>query len=644
MADPLHFIVGTAGHIDHGKSTLIEALSGTDPDRLPEEKARGITIDLGFAHLPLPGEDGEPGFDLGLIDVPGHADFVKNMVAGVGSVDVALFVVAADDGWMPQSEEHLQILSYLGVRHAVVALTKADTVDDVEFSAATVAEELEGSVFEGAPIVPVCALIGDGIDALKGELSRLLRSLPPPADIGKPRLSVDRVFSPQGVGTVVTGTMTGGRFTKGAEVVVQPHGSKANLRGIQSHRSRVDTAVPGTRTALNLPDIGIRKGRQREGIGRGDVVTVAGLGTGSRRVHVRLSRDTRGATPGRDLEHALRVRFHHGAANVAARVLFFENRDLAAGEQAIAEIRLDRPVFTFAGDRFVLRDWSKRFTLAGGTVLDPAPRQRSYREPSQFGFLRAASGDGEVTAGALLAATLERDRAVAPAGLLAQSRFSAQEITRAVEGATGAGRAVLAGGWLIDGPWWEEIAGAAAGRVETIHEKHPELPGLDLSDLRTFMKKRLPEPKLFDAVVEGLCAHRGFVRAGTMLRSGDHAPKLPPALQAAGDTIRAALDATPLEPPNPKELAKTDADAKALKFLLETGEAVQLDEKAVLLAKHFRVAIDSVRAHIRQHGPSTAAALRETLGTTRRILIPLLERLDRDGVTLRQGDLRSLKG
>ncbi|MFT5106303.1 MAG: selenocysteine-specific elongation factor, partial [Pseudoalteromonas tetraodonis] len=316
-----NYIVGTAGHIDHGKSTLIEALTGVDPDRLPEEKARGMTIDLGFAHLELedPTGSGAP-YQLGLIDVPGHADFVKNMVAGVGSVDVALFVVAADDGWMPQSEEHLEILSYLGVARAVVALTKVDTVDDPAERVAEISLQLEGTAFEGATVVPVCALIGDGIEDLKEALATALAETPAPRDIGKPRLSVDRVFSPQGIGTVVTGTLNGGRFKKGATAMVQPYAQKASLRNVQSHSENRDEVVPGTRTALNLPELAIRKGRSREGVRRGDVVTIGGLGEAAQILHVSVEKSQRGAgnkgsSAHRPVKHAQRVRLHHGSAS-----------------------------------------------------------------------------------------------------------------------------------------------------------------------------------------------------------------------------------------------------------------------------------------------------------------------------------------
>ena len=254
--DHRHFIVATAGHVDHGKSALVRALTGTDPDRLPEEKARGITIDLGFAHFSLP-DPGRAGgmFQLGVVDVPGHEDFVKNMVAGVGSVDVALFVVAADDGWMPQTEEHLQILTYLGVTRAVVALTKIDLADDEAAVLQRVREPLRGTAFADAPAVPVSVRSGRGLEALREALAGVLAAAPPPRDAGKPRLPVDRVFSLRGIGTVVTGTLTGGTLRPDQPVVLQPSGRTAHVRTVQSHGRGVEAAVPGTRAALNLPDL-----------------------------------------------------------------------------------------------------------------------------------------------------------------------------------------------------------------------------------------------------------------------------------------------------------------------------------------------------------------------------------------------------
>ena len=632
-----NFILATAGHIDHGKSTLIEALSGINPDRLPEEQKRGMTIDLGFAHLNIKDtENQDEIFSLGLIDVPGHADFVKNMVAGAGSVDLAMFVVAADDGWMPQSEEHLQILSYLNVKRAVVALTKSDTVDDIDFSIEVIRDSLKGSAFENSPVVPVCALIGEGIDEIKKVIINELKELPPPADISKPRLCVDRVFSPKGVGTVITGTTHGGGFSKGQKVMIQPQGTETTIRSIQNHNSQLDNCKSGMRTALNIPDIEILKGKSKEGIRRGDTITIADLGTPSRRVHVEVHVSER-ATKIQTIKHAQRVRFHHFSTTISGKILFFENTNLEKGNKQIAEIRLDRPVFTFAGDRFVLRDWSKQFTIGGGIILDSTPPKRSYRTEKQRNFLvMRASNPNEFTTH--LNSLLTRDHFIKSDTPLSQSSFSKSVIEHAIEN----NDAVVSGNFIIDKKWWSEINEIAGNRIKTIHEKHPELPGIDISQLRTFMKKRVFDSKLFEFLIDQLCKS-GFTRKDTILSIDSHKASLPNHLTSSGKNIISLLDANPLEPPNPKEIINSENDEAALKFLLQTNEAIQLDEKVILLSKNYNKAVDKIRSYITQNGPATAADLRKALSSTRRVIIPLLEHLDKEGITFRSGDTRVLK-
>src|ERR1700731_4579508 len=296
MAELQHFIVATAGHVDHGKSALVKALTGIDPDRLPEEKARGITIDLGFAHLEMPASaPGASSFQLGIVDVPGHEDFVKNMVAGVGSIDLALFVVAADDGWMPQTEEHLQILAYLGINRAVIALTKIDLIRDEHRVIAAIHDKLRDTPFTDAPIVPTSVVTERGLDHLKAALAQVLACMPSPRDIGKPRLPVDRVFTLRGIGTVVTGTLTGGTLRRRQSVAIQPSGKVARIRNIQSHNHDVEFGVPGTRTALNLTDIAVS-----DDVRRGDVVTLAEFGGASDVFDIALEVSQRANRPLRD--------------------------------------------------------------------------------------------------------------------------------------------------------------------------------------------------------------------------------------------------------------------------------------------------------------------------------------------------------
>lgn len=641
-----HFIVGTAGHIDHGKSSLVKALTGTDPDRLPEEKARGMTIDLGFAHLRIADPD-DPGlvYDLGIVDVPGHADFVKNMVAGVGSIDLALFIVAADDGWMPQSEEHLQILSYLGVGHAIMAMTKADLAEDLEFTVEMVRDDISGSAFEGIEIIPTSATKGTGIEELKAAIARKLRQVPDPEDIGKPRLPVDRVFSPQGIGTVVTGTLIGGKFAKGDAAIVQPRGLDTHVRNIQSHSADQDSALPGMRTALNLADMPVATRERRDGIHRGNVVTRPGFGESCDTLDVLLEkggREVRGQPAAlQPIKNGQKVRWHHGGAHYGARVLLLGTRLLERGQVTLAELRFEEPVYAFAGDRFVLRDWGKQSTIAGGIVLDPDARRRIFRQVRQREFLdRRAAAPGDA---ATYAATLiERDKAVTRSGFLAKSRFSQAAIDASVQELADAGVVAIQGKLIVDQKWWNRMFERASSLIRDHHDAHPEHVGLLINNLRPRLESSLPDRKLFDPLLDALCQH-GFVRAGKSVRWGEHTPKLPAELAAAGDRIRSALKGNPLEPPNPKELAPTDTDAKALKFLIDTGEAVQLSDKAIILSEVFESARARIIDHLRAHGASTASDLRQAVDTTRRIMIPLLEKLDSEGTTRRDGELRVLR-
>ena len=636
-----NFIMATAGHVDHGKSALVKALTGIDPDRLPEEKARGITIDLGFAHLELSSitNDQPSAFHLGIIDVPGHEDFVKNMVAGVGSIDLALFVVAADDGWMPQTEEHLQILSYLGVTRAVVALTKIDLVESEEPITARLREKLADSPFAGAPIVPTSILNGRGLDELKAKLVRVLGGTPPQRDIGKPRLPVDRVFTLRGIGTVVTGTLTGGTLHRGQPVIIQPSGKTTRIRAVQNHNRDVDVSGPGTRTALNLPDL------DADAVQRGDAVTLAELGAASQTLDVLLEKSGRlaGTKVGaaRPLKDGALVRVHLGSSNVPARVHPLDRNPLQPGGRVLAQIRCETPLFAFAGDRFIVRDWPEQATLAGGLVLDPDGSHRRFRTAAARKCLeQRAQNPGEILA--LVQSQLARDGAARRATLLIQSRFSAAEISGALARLAAEQSAVVIGDLAVDPALWRIIRQRARDAIDAEHRAHPERPGLALSELRKALESQLPFTELFDALVADLCANE-FSQAGVAIRRATHRPALPPHLEGFGAKVRAALVAKPLEPPSRKELAPDALAQQALRFLLQTGEAIELSEDVVFSADGFARATEVVKKFLDDYGSATAGELRQALGTSRRIVIPLLERLDKEGVTRREGDKRSLR-
>jgi selenocysteine-specific elongation factor len=633
MAEPRHFIVATAGHVDHGKSALVKALTGTDPDRLPDEKARGITIDLGFAHLELPATVlGTPSFLLGIVDVPGHEDFVKNMVAGVGSIDLALLVVAADDGWMPQTEEHLQILTYLGVNRAVVALTKIDLTPNEQIATDAIRKNLVDTPFAGAPIIPTSVVSGRGPEDLKAAFAKVLAGTAPPADIGKPRLPVDRVFKLQGIGTVVTGTLTGGTMRRGQTVVIQPSGKKARIRTIQSHNRGVEVSGPGTRTALNLPDLNALGDVQR-----GDTVTLDAFGRPSMIVDVQLEISPRAARP---LKDGSRVRVHHGSCNVAARVAFYQNKDLAAGENALAQLQLEKPSLVFAGDRFIVRDWAEQNTLAGGVVLDPDASRQLFRNEAQLRLL-GERGKSPEDVLSFVASQVMRDGGARRSQLLLKSRFSAHAISEAVTRAASEGKIIVRGEYVFDSAKWQVWRGHAVDAIDSHHRAHPEQIGMSLTDLRRILKAKLPNEDLFDAFMADLYAS-DFVRVGAAIRRATHRPALPAQLQAAGAKLRSTLAAKPFDPPSRKELASDSISQQALRFLIATGEAVEINTEVLMTADSVRRATELICQYLREHGPSTVSELRQTLGSSRRVIVPLLERLDRDGVTVRRDDKRTL--
>jgi len=621
--DTQHYILATAGHIDHGKSALVRALSGSDPDRLPEEKKRGITIDLGFAHLDLNSPDGTSTYSVGIVDVPGHEDFVKNMVAGVGSVDCALLVVAADDGWMPQTEEHFQILNYLGVRHGVVALTKADLAEaDVELAIEDVRDHIAGTSLESAAIVPVSSLTGEGIEELKSELAAALAQTPPPRDVGKPRLAVDRVFTLQGIGTVVTGTLSGGTLQKGQTVALQPGARKARIRSLQSHSREIDTAPPGARTAVSLTDAA------REDVARGDTLTLNRLGDTADTIDVLLSRSTN--SPRRPIKNNARIRVHHGSGNEPARVVLMDGKELLPGGEVFAQFRFEQPVFVLAGDRLVLRDWSETTTLAGALVIDPNSRRRGFRAPRQRELLEDCAK--HASAAQWAAAFLRRDGAVKREELLQQSQFGTDELVAALD----VEEVRLNGEWAADVTCWAAARKAAEKRVDAEHKAHPEKPGVSLDTLRAVVKELLPEGA-GELLLEEMAAD-GFRRTGTIMARESHKLTLPPTMEQAAAKVRAALQAKPMEPPARKELG----EAAALQFLIDTGEAIEISPELAMDAAAFENALVKVKGSL-ANGGKKASELRAALDTNRRVIIPLLEKLDRDGVTVRQGDLRVLR-
>jgi selenocysteine-specific elongation factor len=616
-----HFIIATAGHVDHGKSALVKALTGTDPDRLPEEKKRQITIDLGFAALNASAPNGDR-IRAGIIDVPGHEDFVRNMIAGVGSIDLALFVVAADDGWMPQSEEHLQILTYLGVRRAVIALTKSD-LGPIEFVTNQIREQITDTPFADAPIVPTSVRTGTGIEKLVNTLASQLATTEAQRDIRKPRLFIDRVFTLHGIGTVVTGTLTGGSLHRSEQIVVYPTNLETRIRSIQSHGHELEVAQPAMRTAINLPDLRVDQ------IKRGNVLTLPDRGTPSSTLIVRVekwSRPNSDKAVAHPLKNGSSIYVHHGASRVAGWIRFRENGSLETGKQKIARLKLASPIFAFIGDRFVVRDGSERHTIAGGIVLDPDGAKES---------LAASVTLDDVDS--LVCATLVRQGFARRENLLSKSRFSADEISKALMRLEENGAVLVCQNIAADREFCRKLRARAASLIDAIHKQSAERAGIDLGELRSAL--RIQDAEVFESLVADL-SKGDFVRKGSVIARTSHRPTLPVHVQSVEKRIRETLNGQPFDPPSRKTIESDPQARQVVHFLIQNGDLTEVTPDVLLLRESFERMKSQVAEFISKNGPSTVSQLRQALGSSRRVVVPLLERLDRDGVTRRAGDKR----
>ena len=633
-----NLILGTAGHIDHGKSSLVKRLTGLDPDRLPEEKARGVTIELGFAHLSLTA--GESQYEVGIIDVPGHADFVNNMVAGVGALDVAVFIIAADDGWMPQSEEHLHILSYLGITNIVIAMTKSDLCEDVPFAIEMLKDELQDTFIADAPIIPVSSITGDGIDELKQALIEKFRSCPPHQDTGKPRLAIDRIFSPKGAGTVVTGTLSGGQLNIGDTLLLQPLGISTKVRFIQNHSHSLESAYPGMRTALNLPDLPIST-PGKAGAQRGHTLTIEGNGSPTDTLDITLERIDR-AIPGikpKPLRHMETVVLHHGSTRCRARVILHGRNHLNAGESCLAQLRLDTPLFLLTGDRIVLRDGSQQSTLAGGTILDAQATRQGFRKDDRSDFLqqREKATDDPAT---FIQSLLTKNHTLDAKDPLPNHPFSQQLLDDTITHLLASGAIIKQGDTLLHAKWWKAIKADAEKSIKAWHRSRPDLPAMPIEDLIKPIAALTEE--LSTLLITSLSDDGYRVRENGISHSS-HSLTLPPEVEADAQKIITTLEGAGLNPPNKSDITTTASLDQAMKFLIRLGKIIELEPKIAISIAARDAAIESVTSFLTQNGQATASELRQHLDTTRKIAMPLLEHLDAIGITLRNENHRTLK-
>jgi selenocysteine-specific elongation factor len=642
--------IGTAGHIDHGKSTLVKALTGIDPDRLAEEKERGMTIDLGFAWLTLPS-----GREVSIVDVPGHENFIKNMLAGVGSIDAALLVVAADESVMPQTREHLAILDLLHVQRGIVALTKADLVDEewLELVREEVEERLSTTTLAHAPILPVSAYTGQGLPELLTALDGILDQSQGGQNIGRPRLPVDRVFTLTGFGTIVTGTLLDGTFSIGQEVEILPQGIRTRIRSLQTHKRQIEAAQPGSRVAINLAGVA------RTDLERGSVIALPGQLRPTMLIDARIQLLSDSE---RILTHNMQVDFYTGSQEIPARVRLLDSAELQPGESAWAQLRLSRPAVVARRDRFILRIPSPSTTIGGGEVVAVQPR---FHRRSQRQVLAALESLAQGSPEDLVLAALDRrasqGRTQSARGLMGYTFAEIVEQCHLAEDVTGQiletllseGRARKVGAFWFAAQVWDELAAEAIRLVREQHQRYPLRSGLSKEEWRArlSLSSKMAAEVFTVLQTEGKLeavpdAGAGYARetasrTGGLIRLPGFTPGFSAAQQRQVERVLQSFQESPFTPPGRAEV-EAMADAEVINALIEQGRLVKLTETVLFLHETYEEAVAKLIAYLRKHGKMTVAQARDVLGATRKYILPLLEHMDALHITRRIGDERAL--
>jgi selenocysteine-specific elongation factor len=628
-------IVGTAGHIDHGKTSLVRALTGVDTDRLKEEKARGISIDLGFAYLPAP-----DGSVLGFVDVPGHEKFVHNMLAGATGIDFVLLVVAADDGVMPQTREHLAIVDLLGIERGIVALTKADLAAPASRAAVTeeIKQLLEGTGLASADVLPVSVMTGEGLDALRERLFDMARTIRSRAAGGRFRLAVDRCFTLAGAGTVVTGTVLSGAVAVGDRVVVSPCGLAARVRSIHAQNRPAERGVAGERCALNLAGDGVTK----EAIARGQMIVEAHLHAPADRIDAIFKPLGSEAKP---VAQWTPVRLHHASTEVGARIVLLGEERLAPSGEAMIQLVLERAIAGAAGDRFVLRDTTGQRTIGGGRFLDLRAPARKRRGPERLAQLVAHARSDPAEA---LAALLDRSPFYLDLSAFARDRaLSEAEIAAAIGRCDGIKVQTSSTTLALSAAAWLGLKRSLLATLQKFHADHPDLQGIGVEPLRLQLEPRLPAPG-FIAILQSLMRSGEIALDGAWVRLSGHTVRLTPDDEKLWARIAPLLGAGErFRPPRVRDiagvLAVRESDVRRLlKLLSRMGRVDEVAHDHFFLrgtvAEMVEIIVDSsTRA---ANGEFTAAQFRDRVENGRKVAIQILEFFDRLGVTLRRGDLR----
>jgi selenocysteine-specific elongation factor len=619
------FVVGTAGHIDHGKSSLVLKMTGIDPDRLPEEKERGMTIDLGFAWAELPS-----GRQIGIVDVPGHERFVKNMVAGVGGIDAVIFVIAADDGWMPQSEEHFQIINLLGIKTGLVALTKKDLVDEeyLDLQIEAIRGRLKGSFLEDCPIVPVSNTTGDGVPQVLESLDKVLADNMQRPDIGAARLFIDRRFTIQGMGTVVTGTLLEGKFTVDQQVEIQPSGTKSRIRNLQTHKHKLNEASPGSRVAINLAGI------EKSAIDRGEAVCLPGTIVPTQRIAAELSLLDSAKLA---LKSGFEVSFLLGTADILGRIYFIDTETIKPGEKRFVKIRLNAPVAAKLGDRFIIRRISPQDTIGGGVVLDTDFLPSVKDKVLQKQILEKRIN---LTAESIILTEFDKTIRIPLPKIYRNIPMTRQIMETAVKALVERNELVIFGESILSRKALDKFLGPAMAIIEAEHQLRPWSDGVEPG---TIAKKLKLTPEQLPAVVDYLVLTSKITQNKGFLKLAGHEAQLNPDQLRMQGRLNARLSASPLAAPTRKDFIDEDPKYEVvINFLRDKGDIIELKGGILFTKRDFDEIIRNLSDYLKSAGKATASDLKTHLKSSRKYVIPILEKLDQIGITIRDGDYRKL--
>lgn len=622
------FVFGTAGHIDHGKTALIYALTSIDTDRLPEEKERGMTIDLGFAWMKLPS-----GEKVGIVDVPGHENLIKNMIAGITGIDAVILVIDANEGWMPQTEEHFQIVDLLDIKYGIIAITKIDLVDQtrLNFVEKQIKERLKNTALFNAPIVKVSTVKNIGIDRIKSAIQDLIPRMKPKGDIGKPRLSIDRVFNIKGSGIVVTGTLIGGVFRQGMEATIFPSYKNTRLRSLQTYKEKVEKALPGSRVALNLV------GMEKNELHRGDIVFGTKQIKASKNIDVRIQ-----------LLHQLKkyslanrseVVFFTGTKEVLAKVILNQKKYFEPGETGFAQLRFKEPLATYLGDRFILRIPSPPKTIGGGLIVDPLAHKHHFKDKDIVTLLQKRV---KLDLGELILTELKKVNFIKKDNLLINNNYADSEIREIAELLEKEGKEIATNSWLIDKNYWQEQKTKFMNRLNQEYELYPLQTGFPLNKFQSYFYYLKPE--IFNYLIDSLInTSKIGLKKGIMFLLS-RKPKISSQQKVLISKILKILKDNPTNPPNEKTLISQIAGGKGIiNFLIQEGEIIKLSDGILLESKNYDIMKNKLIDFLKINGSTSIAQVRELLGISRKYIIPLLNKMDEEKITQRKENVRILK-